>query len=166
MGYFVILLDNSVIFAGLASIRADPDLSPGVLSWVQDAYPLAFLGARAGDLLGRRRLFVAGPAIFGIASLLIGLAPAGWWIVAARALQGIGAPTSPALITAHFEGRERARAVAWYGATGPGSTPWVPCSPRSAWALSSSGSSPPPSTGGRRRSPWPGSWPAWCCSWL
>ncbi|MET7335846.1 MFS transporter [Nonomuraea sp. NPDC005650] len=126
ISYFMILLDNSVIFTGLPSIRADLDLSPGVLSWVQDAYTLVFgglllLGARAGDLLGRRRLFVAGLSIFGVASLLIGLAPTGWWIVAARALQGIGAaivaPTSLALITAHFNGRERARAVAWYGAT-------------------------------------------------
>ncbi|GII05567.1 MFS transporter [Planobispora takensis] len=126
ISYFMILLDNSVIFTALPSIRADLELSPGVLSWVQDAYTLVFgglllLGARAGDLLGRRRLFAAGLAIFGVASLLIGLAPTGWWIVAARALQGIGAaivaPTSLALITAHFRGRERARAVAWYGAT-------------------------------------------------
>ena len=82
---------------------------------------LLLLGARAGDLIGRRRLFIAGLAIFGTASLLIGLAPAGGWMIAARALQGIGAaivaPTSLALITAYFEGRSRARAVAWYAAT-------------------------------------------------
>ena len=62
-----------------------------------------------------------GLAIFGTASLLIGLAPAGWWMIAARAVQGIGAaivaPTSLALITAYFEGEARNRAVAWYGAT-------------------------------------------------
>jgi EmrB/QacA subfamily drug resistance transporter len=126
ISYFMILLDNSVIFTGLPSIRAGLGLSPTTLSWVQDAYTLAFgglllLGARAGDLVGRRRLFIVGLVIFGAASLLIGLAPAGWWMVAARALQGIGAavvaPTSLSLITANFEGEARSRAVAWYSAT-------------------------------------------------
>src|SRR3954466_4781158 len=122
----MILLDNSVIFTGLPSIRAGLDLTPTGLSWVQDAYTLVFgglllLGRRAGDIVGRRRLFVVGLGIFGTASLLIGLAPAGWWMIAGRALQGIGAaivaPTSLALITAYFEGEARSRAVAWYAAT-------------------------------------------------
>jgi MFS family permease len=69
----------------------------------------------------RRRLFIVGLSIFGTASALIGLAPTGWWIIAARALQGVGAaivaPTSLALITAYFEGESRNRAVAWYAAT-------------------------------------------------
>ena len=126
ISYFMILLDNSVIFTGLPSIRADLELSPTALSWVQDAYVLVFgglllLGARAGDIVGRRRLFVIGLTVFGSASLLIGLAPAGWWLITARALQGIGAaivaPTSLALITAYFEGEARSRAVAWYAAT-------------------------------------------------
>jgi MFS family permease len=126
ISYFMILLDNSVIFTGLPSIRAGLSLDPTTLAWVQDAYTLVFgglllLGARAGDLVGRRRLFVIGLGIFGSASLLIGLAPTGWWMMGARALQGIGAaivaPTSLALITAHFEGEARSRAVAWYGAT-------------------------------------------------
>ena len=126
VSYFMILLDNSVIFTGLPSIRADLQLSPTALSWVQDAYTLVFgglllLGARAGDIVGRRRLFVVGLAVFGTASLLIGLAPTGSWVIGARALQGIGAaivaPTSLALITAYFEGAARSRAVAWYAAT-------------------------------------------------
>ena len=126
ISYFMILLDNSVIFTGLPSIRAELDLSPTALSWVQDAYTLVFgglllLAARAGDIVGRRRLFVAGLTVFGLASLLIGFAPTGTWMIAARALQGIGAaivaPTSLALITASFEGKARTRAVAWYGAT-------------------------------------------------
>jgi MFS family permease len=117
ISYFMILLDNSVIFTGLPSIRTDLDLSVSGLSWVQDAYVLVFgglllLGARAGDLVGRRRLFVMGLAVFGSASLLIGVAPTGWWLIAARALQGVGAaivaPTSLALITAYFEGRRAA----------------------------------------------------------
>lgn len=125
--YFMILLDNSVIFTALPSLQADLRLSTGELSWVQDAYTLVFgglllLGARAGDLLGRRRVFVFGLVVFSIASLLIGLAPAGWWAIAGRGVQGIGAaivaPASLSLLTASFpEGRERTRAVALYGAT-------------------------------------------------
>jgi EmrB/QacA subfamily drug resistance transporter len=127
LSYFMILLDNSVIFTALPSLQADLDLTAGQLSWVQDAYTLVFgglllLGARAGDLLGRRRVFVFGLAVFTLASLLIGFAPAEWWIIAARALQGVGAaivaPSSLSLLTASFPaGPERSRAVAWYGAT-------------------------------------------------
>ena len=70
VSYFMILLDNSVVFTGLPSIRTGLDLSLTELSWVQDAYTLVFgglllLGARAGDIVGRRRLFVVGLAIFG-----------------------------------------------------------------------------------------------------
>lgn len=125
--YFMILLDNSVIFTALPSLQGDLRLSTGELSWIQDAYTLVFgglllLGARAGDLLGRRRVFVFGLVVFSIASLLIGLAPTGWWAIAGRAVQGIGAaivaPASLSLLTASFpEGRERTRAVALYGAT-------------------------------------------------
>ena len=125
--YFMILLDNSIIFTGLPSIQSAMDLSATGLAWVQDAYTLVFgglllLGARAGDLLGRRRVFITGLAIFSTASLLIGLAPDGGWLIGARALQGVGAaivaPSSLSLLTASFPpGRERTRAVAWYGAT-------------------------------------------------
>ncbi|HEY0186877.1 MAG TPA: MFS transporter [Cellulomonas sp.] len=125
--YFMILLDSSVVFTALPGLQADLGLTASRLSWVQDAYTLVFgglllLGARAGDLLGRRRVFVLGLAVFTLASLLIGLAPTGGWIVAGRALQGIGAavvaPSSLSLLTASFpEGPDRSRAVAWYGAT-------------------------------------------------
>lgn len=127
VSYFMILLDNSVIFTALPSLQAELRLSTGELSWVQDAYTLVFgglllLGARAGDLLGRRRVFVFGLVVFVLASLAIGLSPAGWWAIGWRAVQGVGAaivaPTSLSLLTASFpEGRERTRAVAWYGAT-------------------------------------------------
>ncbi|WP_336715167.1 MFS transporter [Arthrobacter sp. USHLN218] len=125
--YFMILLDNSVIFTALPSLQAELLLSTGELSWIQDAYTLVFgglllLGARAGDLLGRRRVFVFGLVVFSLASLLIGLAPAGWFAIAGRAVQGVGAaivaPASLSLLTASFpEGRERIRAVSLYGAT-------------------------------------------------
>src|SRR6478735_4168758 len=126
VSYFMILLDNSVIFTGIPSIQASLDLTPAALSWVQDAYTLVFgglllLGARAGDLVGRRRLFIVGLAVFGLASLLVGSAQTGGELIAARALQGVGAaivaPTSLSLITANFEGPARARAIAWYSAT-------------------------------------------------
>lgn len=123
----LILLDNSVVFTGLPSIKGGLDLSPTGLSWVQDAYMLVFgglllLGARLGDLLGRRRVFVAGLVVFVGASFLIGAAPSGEWLIASRALQGIGAaivaPSSLSLLTASFpEGEGRSRAVALYGAT-------------------------------------------------
>jgi len=109
--YFMILLDNSVIFTALPSLKAS--LAFG---------GLLLLGARAGDLVGRRRVFIAGLAVFSVASLLVGVAPVGWWAIAARALQGVGAaivaPSSLSLLTASFpEGRARGRAVAWYGAS-------------------------------------------------
>ena len=125
VSYFMIILDNSVIFTGLPSLQAEFGMSATELAWVQDAYTLVFgglllVGARAGDLLGRKPVFITGLIIFSTASLLIAIAPASWLIIAARALQGIGAaivaPSSLALITASFEGEERNRAVAWYSA--------------------------------------------------
>jgi EmrB/QacA subfamily drug resistance transporter len=126
VSYFMILLDNSIIFTGLPTIGAAMGYSITGLSWVQDAYTLVFgglllLGARLGDILGRRRVFIAGLAVFALASLLVGTALTGWWLITARALQGVGAaivaPCSLSLLTASFpEGRERTRAVAWYGA--------------------------------------------------
>jgi EmrB/QacA subfamily drug resistance transporter len=126
VSYFMILLDNSVIFTALPSLEADLGLSTAELAWVQDAYTLVFgglllLGARAGDILGRKRVFIFGLVVFSLASLLIAFAPAGWWLIASRAVQGIGAaivaPSALSLLTASFEGRERARAVAAYAAT-------------------------------------------------
>ena len=127
VSYFLILLDNSVIFTGLPSIASALDLGAAGLSWVQDAYTLVFgglllLGARLGDLLGRRRVFVGGLAVFVAASFLVGVAPTGWWLIGARGLQGVGAavvaPSALSLLTASFpEGEQRSRAVAWYAAT-------------------------------------------------
>jgi EmrB/QacA subfamily drug resistance transporter len=124
VSYFMIVLDNSIIFTALPSIEAAMGFSATGLSWVQNAYTLVFgglllLGARAGDLLGRRRVFIAGLAVFALASFLIGVAPTGWWLIAARALQGIGAsvvaPSALSLLTANFAGEQRTRAVAAYG---------------------------------------------------
>ena len=127
ISYFMILLDNSIIFTALPKIHSSMSYSSTGLAWVQDAYTLVFgglllLGARAGDLLGRRRAFVFGLAVFAVSSLLVGVAPTGWWLIAARALQGVGAaivaPSSLSLLTASFPaGAGRAKAVALYGAT-------------------------------------------------
>ena len=122
----MVILDNSIIFTGLPRIEAAMQFSPTGLTWVQDAYTLVFgglllLGARAGDIVGRRRMFTLGLVLFGAASFLVGAAQSPGWLIAARAFQGVGAailaPSSLALLTASFpDGRERARAVAAYSA--------------------------------------------------
>jgi len=127
VSYFMIVLDNSIVFTGLTRIREDLAFSTSGLSWVQNAYALVFgglllLAARAGDIVGPRRIFIIGLTIFSSASLLIGLSPTAEWMIAARALQGIGsailAPTSLALLTANFaEGTARTKAIAAYGST-------------------------------------------------
>lgn len=124
VSYLMIVLDISIVITGLPKIRDELQFSDAGLSWVHSAYTLAFggfllLGARAGDILGRRRMFITGLAIFTAASVVIGLAPSPAWLLAARAVQGFGsailAPATLALIQTHFsEGPERTRAVAYY----------------------------------------------------
>src|SRR4051812_24314500 len=124
--YLMIVLDISITITALPKIHRALDFSPAGLSWVQTAYTLAFgglllLGARAGDILGRRRMFVYGIALFTVASLLVGAAQSSGWLIAARALQGAGAavlaPSTLSLLqTAFAAGPERTRAVAYYGA--------------------------------------------------
>lgn len=126
VSYLIIVLNISIVITALPAIQAEMGLSTAGVSWVQNAYTLAFgglllVGARAGDILGRRRMFVVGVAVFTAASLAIGLATSDLSMIAARALQGVGAailaPSSLALIPASFpEGEERTRAVAFYGA--------------------------------------------------
>lgn len=126
--YAMIVIDNSIVITGLPAIRQGLGFSAAGLSWVQNAYALAFgglmmLGARAGDLLGRRRVFIAGLGIFTAASLAIGLAGSPVWLVASRSIQGIGAailaPATLALLsTSYAEGPERNRVLGWYGAVG------------------------------------------------
>jgi EmrB/QacA subfamily drug resistance transporter len=128
--YLMIVLDVSIVITALPRIHHALGFSATSLSWVQNAYTLAFgglllLGARAGDLLGRRRMFVLGIATFTAASLAAGLAQSAAWLLAARAGQGAGAavaaPSTLALLTTAFrEGPERTRAVAYYGAVAGG----------------------------------------------
>ena len=126
----MVVLDATIVNIALPQIAGALHFSPANLSWVITAYTLAFggfllLGARAGDLLGRRRVFIAGIAIFTAASFLGGIAPWSGWLLAARALQGIGgalaAPSALALLMTMFrDGQERVRAIGWYTAVSIG----------------------------------------------
>lgn len=126
VSYLMLVLDISIVITGLPKIQQGLGFSRSGLSWVQNAYTLAFgglllLGARAGDLLGRRRMFVVGLAVFTVASVAIGLAQSPAWMLASRAVQGVGAailaPSTLALLSTHFaEGMERTRAVGYYAA--------------------------------------------------
>ncbi|EMA2446687.1 MFS transporter [Vibrio fluvialis] len=125
--YFVILLDTSIVITGLPEIRLAFDLTTTELSWVQNAYTLSFggfmmLGARAGDLVGRKRMFMIGLTLFTVTSLAIGLAPNASTMFVARAVQGLGAailaPSTLSLLSIYFsEGEERTKALSYYAAT-------------------------------------------------
>lgn len=125
--YLMLLLDTSIVITGLPSIRAEFGLSAAALAWVSTAYLLGFggfmlAGARAGDLFGRRRMFLAGLGVFTLASALVGLAPWAWLMIAGRFAQGLGAavlaPSTLALLQTHFpDGPERTRALSAYAAT-------------------------------------------------
>jgi len=122
----MVVLDATIVNIALPQIQQALHFSTTSLSWVLNAYTLTFgglllLGGRAGDILGRRRVFVAGILVFTVASFLGGLATSSGWLLAARALQGVGgaiaAPTALALITTNFaEGRERNRAFGVFAA--------------------------------------------------
>jgi EmrB/QacA subfamily drug resistance transporter len=120
----VTILDATVVNIALPHIQTSLHFSLANLSWVLNGYTLTFgglllLGGRAGDILGRRRLFLVGIAVFTLASLAGGLAPTAGVLLAARAIQGVGgALASPAVlalvISAFPEGRERTRALGIY----------------------------------------------------
>ena len=125
---FMVVLDIAIVNVALPSIKVDLGFSQANLQWVISAYALVFggfllLGGRAADLLGRRRLFMAGLVVFTIASLVAGLAWSEASLIGARALQGLGAAIiSPAalsiLSTTFREGRERNIALGVWGAVG------------------------------------------------
>ena len=126
LAQFVVVLDASIVNVALPSIGRALDFSQENLSWVVNAYTLTFggfllLGGRLADLLGRRRLFVLGLILFAGASLAGGLAQSDVWLIAARAVQGLGAallsPAALSLITVIFEeGAERNKALGVWGA--------------------------------------------------
>jgi EmrB/QacA subfamily drug resistance transporter len=128
LAQFMVILDVSIVNVALPSIRGSLHFSTLGLQWVVNAYTLTFagfllLGGRASDLFGRRRVFVAGTALFTLASLACALSASRGVLIAARSLQGIGgaviSPASLAILTTSFaEGRERNRALGFWGAIG------------------------------------------------
>ena len=122
----MVVLDATIVNVALPHIQTALGFSGTNLEWVVNAYALAFgglllLGGRSGDLLGRRRIFIAGILLFSLASLVGGFATDQTWLLAARVVQGIGgafaAPTSLSLIAVTFpEGRPRNRAMGVYAA--------------------------------------------------
>src|SRR3954451_1365049 len=130
LAQFMVILDATITNVALPSIQDDLGFSAADLQWVVNAYMLVFggfllLGGRAGDLLGRRRLFVIGISIFTVASLLDGLATSPGFLVGARALQGLGAalvsPAALSIITTTVpEGPDRAKALGAFAAISGG----------------------------------------------
>jgi EmrB/QacA subfamily drug resistance transporter len=125
---FMVVLDIAIVNVALPSIKVDLGFSQGNLQWVISAYALMFggfllLGGRVADLIGRRRVFIAGLVVFGAASLLSGLAWSETALIGARALQGLGAamitPAALSILTTTFaEGKERNTALGAWGAVG------------------------------------------------
>ncbi len=123
---FMVILDVAIVNVALPSIKTDLDFSQASLQWVVSVYAILFggallLGGRLADLLGRRRMFISGMALFAASSLLCGLAWSEASLIAFRALQGLGgallAPAALSLLMTTFaEGRERNLALGIYGA--------------------------------------------------
>jgi EmrB/QacA subfamily drug resistance transporter len=126
LAQFMVILDATIVNVALPSIQKDLGLSEANLQWIVNAYTLVFggfllLGGRAGDLLGRKRLFLIGLVIFTSASLLNGLSSSSGMLIGFRALQGLGAalisPAALSIISTTFaEGKERAKALGVWAA--------------------------------------------------
>jgi EmrB/QacA subfamily drug resistance transporter len=130
LAQFMVVLDATVVNVALPSIQKDLEMSEADLQWVVNAYTLVFggfllLGGRAGDLLGRKRIFLAGVAVFTIASLLNGLANSSEFLILSRGLQGLGgalvSPAALSIVTTTFEeGPRRAKALSVWAAIASG----------------------------------------------
>ena len=122
---FMIMLDNTVVNVALPSIQKDFGASLSALEWTLNAYTLTFAvllvtGGRLGDIFGRRRMFLFGVVVFAVASATIGFAPTEGWLVASRAVQGVGAafmmPGTLSIIANAFPPEERGKAIGtWAG---------------------------------------------------
>src|SRR5580765_4970735 len=124
-GLFMIMLDNTVVNVALPSIQRDLNVNFSSLEWVVNGYFLTFAvllltGGKLADLFGRRRIFILGLLVFTLSSLACGLATNGETLIAARAVQGVGAallnPATLSIITATFPPRQRGMAMGiWVG---------------------------------------------------
>jgi MFS family permease len=122
---FMLMLDNTVVNVALPSIQRDLNASLASLEWTVNAYTLTLAvllvtGGRLGDIFGRRRMFLFGVVVFGLASLAIGFAPSDGFLVAFRAVQGVGAafmmPATLSIITQAFPPEQRGTAIGtWAG---------------------------------------------------
>jgi EmrB/QacA subfamily drug resistance transporter len=122
---FMIMLDNTVVNVALPSIQDDLGATLSGLEWTVNIYTLTFAvllvtGGRLGDILGRRRMFLFGVVVFALSSAAIGLSPGQGWLIAGRALQGVGAafmmPATLSIITVTFPAEERGKAIGtWAG---------------------------------------------------
>ncbi|BAZ11812.1 hypothetical protein NIES4071_36380 [Calothrix sp. NIES-4071] len=127
---FMVVLDFSIVNVALPAMQRELGFSQQNLQWIVSAYALTFggfllLGGRAADLLGRRRVFIAGLGLFALASLVGGLAQFQWVLITARAFQGLGgaivSPAALSILTTTFrEGSERNRALGIWGAVAAG----------------------------------------------
>lgn len=130
LAQFLVVLDLTIVNVALPSIQRSLKFSPADLQWVVNAYALLFggfllLGGRIADLVGRRRIFIAGLGVFAAASLFNGLAQSSGMLVAGRAVQGLGgallSPAALSIVTTTFaEGRERTRALGVWSAISAG----------------------------------------------
>jgi EmrB/QacA subfamily drug resistance transporter len=130
LAQFMVVLDATIVNVALPSIQADLNMDEADLQWIVNAYTLTFggfllLGGRAGDLLGRKRVFLAGLVVFTVASLLNGLADSSTMLILCRGLQGLGAalisPAAPPITTTTFaEGPERNKAMCVWAAIATG----------------------------------------------
>jgi MFS family permease len=149
---FMIMLDNTVVNVALPSIQRDLKASLPSLEWTVNAYTLTFAvllvtGGRLGDIYGRRRMFLFGVVVFALSSASVGLAPNDGWLVAGRAVQGVGAafmmPGTLSIITTRSHPRSAA------GRSAPGrESPRSPSRSDRWWAARS----PSTSRGGRSSS--------------
>src|SRR5438067_11360552 len=126
--FFMTVLDVAIVNVAIPSIQDDLKIAEETVQWVITAYAITFggfllLGGRMADLLGRRRIFVAGLVLFTVASLTCGLASSAGVLIASRAVQGVGAaiisPAALSIVTTTFtEGAERNKALGIWGALG------------------------------------------------
>ena len=126
----MVILDATIVNVALPSIQADLDMAEADLQWVVNSYTLIFggfllLGGRAGDLIGRKRVFLAGVVVFTVASFLNGIADTSTFLILARGLQGLGAaliaPAALSILTTTFaEGDDRTKALGVWAAIATG----------------------------------------------
>ncbi len=130
LAQFMVILDATIVNVALPSIQVDLEMSDSNLQWIVNSYALLFggfllLGGRAGDLIGRKRVFLLGVIIFTLASLVCGLAQNETWLIVARGIQGLGAafvsPAALSIVTTTFkEGTERTKAMGVWAAIAVG----------------------------------------------